>query len=151
MANDPYANGKFAKNPYVKKRTVGGPLVVVLDGRMDDRGLSLIAPISRCIKKDEVHELILTDETAAKPGASVNRIAYLGFFTAAQSGVLVAGDEVFLDGQRIGHLAGFDETHMPNHLNIVIQAAAGRQTGLELGANPGSQLEFRLPAAERGI
>lgn len=150
MANDPYTSGKFVKNPYVKKRTVGGPLVVVLDGRMDDRGLELITPISRCIKKHEVHELILTDETVAKPGMSVDRIAYLGFFTAEQSGVLVAGDEVLLDGQRLGHLAGFDETHMPNHLNIVIKAA-GRQTGTELGVNPGSQVEFRLPAAERGI
>lgn len=144
VKNDPYAGGKFKNNPYAKKSDVSGSLVVVLDGQMEDRGLSLIVPISRCIKKDEVHELIFTDEAAARPGTSVNRIAYLGFFTAEQSGVIVEGDEVFLDGQLVGHLAGFDETHMPNHLNIVIKAIAERKTGLELGVNPGSRVNFRL-------
>ena len=90
MTIDPYKSGKFTSNPYAKKSDVGGLLAVVLDGKMQDRGLSLIVPISRCIKKDEVHELILTDE-AARPGATVNNIAYLGFFTAEQSGVIVAG------------------------------------------------------------
>ena len=141
---DPYAGGKFKSNPYAKKSDVGGPLVVVLDGKMEDRGLSLIVPISRCIKKDEVHELIFTDEATARPGTSVNRIAYLGFFAAEQSGVIVEGDEVHLAGQLVGHLAGFDETHMPNHLNIVIKAIAERITGLELGANPGDRVNFRL-------
>jgi hypothetical protein len=91
-----------------------------------------------------VHELIFTDETAARPGTSVNRIAYLGFFVAEQSGVIVEGDEFFLEGQLVGNLAGFDETHMPNHLNIVIKALSGRKTGLELGVNPGSRVNFRL-------
>lgn len=139
---DPYKSGKFKSNPYAKKSNVGGPLVVVLDGKMEDRGLSLIIPISRCIKKDEVHELILTDE-GAQPGATVNRIAYLGFFTAEQSGVLVSGDVVMLGGKVIGKLVGFDETHMPNHLNIVIETADLR-SGLEYGANPGDQILFQL-------
>lgn len=139
---DPYKSGKFKSNPYAKKSDIGGPLVVVLDGKMEDRGLSLIVPISRCIKKDEVHELILTDE-AARPGATVNRIAYLGFFAAEQSGVIVAGDEVTLNSKVIGRLAGFDETHMPNHLNIVIETTDLR-TGLEFGANPGDRVLFQL-------
>ena len=140
---DPYKAGKFKSSPYAKKSDVRGPLVVVLDGKIDDRGLSLIVPISRCIKKDEVHELILTDEATAHPGAIVNRIAYLGFFTAEQSGVLVEGDKVTLNGQVVGHLAGFDETHMPNHLNIVIKTTE-LKTGLELSANPGDQIVFQL-------
>lgn len=143
MTIDPYKSGKFKSNPYAKKSDVGGPLAVVLDGKMNDRGLSLIVPISRCIKKDEVHELILTDEETARPGAGVNRIAYLGFFTAEQSGVIVEGDEVTLNGQVVGHLAGFDETHMPNHLNIVIRTS-NLKTGLELGANTGERVLFRL-------
>ena len=143
MTIDPYKSGKFTSNPYAKKSDVGGLLAVVLDGKMQDRGLSLIVPISRCIKKDEVHELILTDE-AARPGATVNNIAYLGFFTAEQSGVIVAGDIVELNGKFVGHLAGFDETHMPNHLNIVIKTTDVK-TGLELAANPGDRIVFRLP------
>ncbi|SDF54943.1 DUF6917 domain-containing protein [Sporolituus thermophilus] len=140
---DPYKSGKLKNNPYAKKSDVGGSLVVVLDGQMDDRGLSLIAPISRCIKKDEVHELILTDEMGARPGVTVNSIAYLGFFAAEQSGVLVEGDEVTVNGKKIGKIAGFDETHMPNHLNIVIKAEK-RQTGLELDLNPGDKVVFHL-------
>ena len=140
---DPYQSGKFKSNPYAKKSDVNGPLTVVLDGKMDDRALSLIVPISRGVKKDEVHELILTDEETARPGAAVNRIAYLGFFVVEQSGVLVEGDQVVLNGQVIGQLAGFDETHMPNHLNIVIKAAE-RRTGLELSANPGDQIVFQM-------
>lgn len=139
---DPYKSGKFKSNPYAKKTDVGGPLAVVLDGKMPDRGLSLIVPISRCIKKDEVHELILTDEMA-HPGSTVNNIAYLGFFTADQSGVIVEGDIVELNGKALGHLAGFDETHMPNHLNIVIRTS-DLKTGLELAANPGDRVVFRL-------
>lgn len=140
---DPYTSGKFTSNPYAKKSDVGGPLVVVLNGKMDDRGLALIVPISRCIKKDEVHELILTDEQTARPGVTVNSIAYLGFFAAEQSGVLIEGDEMTVNGKSVGRIAGFDETHMPNHLNIVIKTQM-RQTGLELGLNPGDRVVFSL-------
>lgn len=141
---DPYAAGKFAANPYALKGDVEGPLVVVLDGKMTDRGLTLITPISRCLKKHDVHELILTDEPDAKPGIGVNRIAYLGFFAVAAGGVLVAGDEVYLDKEQVGVLAGFDETHMPNHLNIVIKTSR-LQTGVELAAKLNMAVRFKMP------
>lgn len=38
---DPYKAGKFATNPYAKKTSVAGPLVVVLAGQMDNRDLAL--------------------------------------------------------------------------------------------------------------
>ncbi|XEQ94726.1 hypothetical protein SCACP_36250 [Sporomusa carbonis] len=142
LANDPYASGKFHKNPYAKKTDVTGSLVVVLDGIMEDRGLSLIKPISRCVCKHEVHELILTDETGAKPGGEVNRIAYLGFCTIGEGGVIVSGDDFYVDGKLIGQLAGFDETHMPNHLNIVIKTDKLR-TGIELEAALGNKIVFK--------
>jgi len=66
----------------------------------------------------------------------VNRIAYLGFVAIADGGVIVADDEVYLAGCLVGTLAGFDETHMPNHLNIVIRTdrlADGVEQGAELG------------------
>ena len=142
---DPYAAGKFAANPYAAKSVVKGPLVVVLAGRMEDRGLALITPISRCLSRHDIHELILTDEPTAKPGAKVNRIAYLGFFAVAAGGVIVSGDEVTLDGRPIGVLAGFDETHMPNHLNIVIRTDR-LLSGVEQDARLGAVVSFRLPA-----
>jgi hypothetical protein len=133
---DPYAAGKFSANPYAQKCDVTGSLAVVLDGAMPDRGLTLIKPISRCIRRCDVHELILTDEAGAKPGATVNSIAYLGFVDIEKGGVLVQGDVVFLDGKKVGVLAGFDETHMPNHLNIVIKSEkmlSGTRQGVKLG------------------
>ncbi|MDT8902011.1 DUF6917 domain-containing protein [Anaeroselena agilis] len=144
MGTDPYAAGKFAANPYAKKSAVEGPLVVVLQGRMEDRGLALITPISRCLRRHDVHELILTDEPGARPGSRVDRIAYLGFFAVERGGVLVSGDEVLLAGRPVGVLAGFDETHMPNHLNIVVRTDR-LQTGVELGAPLGAAVSFRLP------
>jgi len=142
MANiDPYSAGKFKSNPYAKKSDVYGPLVVILDGQMEDRGLQLIVPVSRCVRQNDVHELILTDEQGAKPGARVNRIAYLGFFTVERGGVIVQNDQVFLNDFMLGHLAGFDETHMPNHLNIVIKTDK-LFTGVGLGAEIDMCIKF---------
>lgn len=141
MANDPYARGKFTVNPYAQKTDVTGTLAVVLDGRMEDRGLLLIKPISRCVCKHEIHELILTDEDAA-PGCEVNRIAYLGFCSIAKGGVIVSGDEFLVGDRLIGRLLGFDETHMPNHLNIVIKTD-NLQTGVELGVKLESEITFK--------
>ncbi|HMM19469.1 MAG TPA: hypothetical protein PKA10_01945 [Selenomonadales bacterium] len=138
---DPYAAGKFTVNPYAAKRDVTGTLAVVLDGKMEDRGLELIRPISRCLRKYEIHELILTDEVDAKPGSAVNRIAYLGFVELEQGGVVVSGDKLLLDGEIIGTLAGFDETHMPNHLNIVVKTDR-LATGAERGAGLGLPVRF---------
>lgn len=146
-ATDPYASGKIKTNLYAKKRDVTGSLVVVLDGRLEDRNLSLIAPPSRCLCRGQVHELILTDETSAKPGTQVNRISYLGFFAVEREGVIVVGDEMLLNGKEIGILAGFDETHMPNHLNIVIRAET-RKTGTELNGELESMIIFRQPGCQ---
>lgn len=109
---------------------------MVLDGRLDERGLQLIAPISRALLAGEIHELILTDEEGAGPNKKVNKIAYLGFFEVSQSGVMVTGDDIYVARQKIGRVAGFDITHMPNHLNIVIysdERTSGLEKGLELG------------------
>lgn len=138
---DPYKAGMFKKNPYVKKRDIKGKMVVVLDGKFEERGLQLITPISRCICANEIHELIITDEDAA-PGMRVDKIAYLGFVEIEQGSVMVAGDQIFLEDRLIGSIAGFDETHMPNHLNIVIKAEE-RKTGLELGAEIAMPLLFK--------
>jgi hypothetical protein len=140
---DPYAAGKFTANPYAKKVDIYGPLVVILDGKMEDRGLQLITPISRCLRKHDIHELIFTDEQQARPGAKVNRIAYLGFFAVSQGGVLVSGDIVYLNDKPIGILAGFDETHMPNHLNIVIKSDQ-LHSGAEMDVQLGLDVKFKM-------
>jgi hypothetical protein len=130
MMSDPYARNMFGQfNPYFAKRQISGDLAVVLDGTFDERGLELILPSSRAVKASEIHELILSDEPTG-PGQRVNRIAYVGFLEIKQGGVIIVGDTVHIGGKIIGTIAGFDETHMPNHLNIVL--AGERKTGREL-------------------
>jgi len=146
---DPYKAGMFVANPYASKVEVGGPLVVVLDGHLEGRGLQLIKPISRAVNRYQVHELILTDEEDAGPGTQVNAIAYLGFMEFEQGGVLVTGDQVWLDNHLIGELAGFDETHMPNHLNIVIKSK-NRRSGWAQEVSLGARVCFRQLSHNRG-
>lgn len=137
---DPYAKGMFKENPYVRKADVTGRLVVLLRGKYRERGLSLIKPISRALNAGEVHELIITDQDA-QPGDTVNPIAYLGFFVVENPGVIVKGDELCAGGRVIGVLAGYDETHMPNHLNIVVHGE--RRDGEERGLALGDLIVFR--------
>lgn len=139
---DPYSSGMFVQNPYVMKNEVKGKLITILDGKIEERGLNLIKQISRCVCKNEIHELIITDEEAA-PGSLVNKVAYLGFMEIEQGSVMIAGDTLRVGDKLIGQVAGFDETHMPNHLNIVIKAAA-RRTGLELSLQLGESCVFSM-------
>jgi|SRR5690554_341603 len=136
---DPYTRGMFKENPYAKKTDILGELVVQLRGQYPQRGLQLITPISRAVNAGEVHELIVTDAEAT-PGSTVDPIAYIGFFAITKPGVLVVGDELRIDDQVIGTLAGFDETHMPNHLNIVVHGQ--RRDGEERGLGVGGQVMF---------
>jgi hypothetical protein len=133
---DPYARQLFAKSPYFHATPIPGRLVVVLDGEIAGRSLNLIKPPSRAVQKHEVHELILTNEEAA-PGGTVEHVWYAGFFEVLESGMAIVGSPVLVDGKQIGVLAGFDETHMPNHLNIIIKTespATGADMDLKLGA-----------------
>jgi L-arabinose 1-dehydrogenase len=128
--------------PEILRATFGGRLVGVMELSRDDRGLSLIAAPTRCIRRGDVHELIVTDERDAGPGSTVLRCRFLGFVEFECAGVLVRGDSVEVDGRAVGTVAGFDECHFPNHLNIVLQAAHAR-TGIQLGLRPGALLVVR--------
>lgn len=132
---DPYARSLFEKNPYYRATPIQGRLVVVLDGHLTGRGLSLIKPPSRALQQHEIHELILTNEEAV-PGATVQEVWYAGFFEVLAGGMAIVGSQVAVDGKEIGVLAGFDETHLPNHLNIIIKTsrpATGAEANLALG------------------
>ncbi|HBT40407.1 MAG: hypothetical protein XD58_1509 [Thermotoga sp. 50_1627] len=134
---EPYSAGMLKFDPYAKKQPVIGKVVAVLRGRLDNRNLSLIEPRSRALKIGEIHEILMTDEEEAAPGKTVNRVAYVAFVEIVQAGVIVSNDVVKVsDGRQLGKLVGFDETHMPNHQNIVIysdQLVSGEELGLEIG------------------
>jgi hypothetical protein len=131
------------KDPYIgdvgyiytgktKRREMKGRLVVVLGIVSDKRGLQLIAQQSRALCKNEIHEIMTTDEADIGPGKIINSVAVIGFFEVTQGGVVLVGQPVSFNGKEIGTIAGFDETHFPNHYNIVVLSSK-RFTGLEAG------------------
>ena len=115
--------------------------MTVLDSTHEERGLKLISTYSRALKKNSIHELIATDETEKKPGDTANRIAYLAFFEVSRGGCIIVGETLFADGKAIGPIIGFDETHEPNHINIII-GVKKRRTGPQLKISLGSTIKF---------
>ncbi len=132
MISDPYERNLVNRNFYASKIDIETRVVAVLDGKLDNRNLNLIKPISRTFSKGTIIELILTDEDFATPGVAVNRIAYLAFVELLNGGVLLYGDELLWNDMIIGKIVGFDDTHMPNHQNTVIYSE-NRISGKELG------------------
>jgi len=126
---------------YAANRPVEGEAVTVLDSTHESRGLKLISTYSRALQKNSIHELIATDETGKKPGSKVNRIAYLAFFEVSRGGCLIVGETLFVDDQPVGEIIGYDETHEPNHLNIVV-GVKQRRTGPQLEISIGSKIRF---------
>ena len=133
---DPYQEKLITGSLCSKKTLVRGRVVAVMGGKLARRGLRLIVSPTRALLSGEIHELIVTDERDAGPGKTVNRIAYVGFLELEKGGVVAKGDKVVLQGKGVGEIVGFDETHAPNHLNVVIKSSkrcSGEEMGIELG------------------
>ncbi|PKP61266.1 hypothetical protein CVT91_03555 [Candidatus Atribacteria bacterium HGW-Atribacteria-1] len=94
--------------------------------------------------KNEIHELIITDEKNAGPRKKVNNISYLVFVRIEEGGIVAIGDKVYLEGKIIGEVAGFDETHISNHWNIVIKSSK-KAIGIELNA----PIEGEIPLVKK--
>ena len=126
---------------YAANRPVKGGVITVLDSSHEARGLKLIPTYSRALKKNSIHELIATDEVDKIPGDTADRIAYLAFFEVTRGGCILIGETLFVDGKAIGRIIGFDETHEPNHINIII-GVKKRRTGPQLKFKVGSKIKF---------
>jgi hypothetical protein len=116
----PFDFSRVTPSVYGDRRPVEGEVVALLHVRFEDRGLKLIETKSRAVRLQEIHELMITDEDAS-PGGGANRVRALAFFEVHRSGLIVAGDTVTVGDEPLGTLAGFDVTHMPNHMNIVVK------------------------------
>lgn len=140
-----YQRGNFPRRPVV------GVLAAVLRPTRLDRALKLIKEKSRCIRSGDIHEVILTDEHDPQPGGGVNRVAYLGFVEFVKGGVIVQGDRLTVGGEIVAELVGFDETHMPNHMNIVVRGGEFI-SGYERGFRLGDEVVFATPLKDyRGL
>lgn len=142
MCPDPYINKLLDQDlPCKAKPPVVAQVNTVLHARAEKRGLILCPFPSRAVLQHEIHELIITAEPAS-PNCQVDRIAYVCFFEVLNSGMLWAGDRVEINGKPAGILAGYDFAHMPNHMNIILQATEPLQTGFEQGLQPGDEIRF---------
>ena len=128
------------ENPFYKKQTIAGRVVAVLEKKYDKRDITLISQFSRAVLKNEIHELMLTDEDVSSDD-TVNRIWILGFFEVTTPGIIVAGDTFRVGDRDIGSVRGFNDVHMPNHYNIVIHCQ-NPQTGVEMGIELQDKLTF---------
>ena len=82
---------------------------------------------------NEIHELIFTDESSAAPGGVVDSCSAVAFFEIKSGGLIVEGDEVFLGEEFLGKLVGFDLTHMPNHMNLVVKTGDLKPKKIKIG------------------
>lgn len=144
MSKEPHAGGILDKYPYADKSDVVGRVVCILDARSENRGMELSIHPSQAVLKGQIHELVATDDPYAEPGQVVDRVAYIGFFELEEGGIILFNDRVVVEGQEVGQVAGFDFTHAPNHLNILVRAATP-MTGLEIGLKLGDQVVFSMP------
>jgi len=133
--SDPYKRKLVNINFYHSKIDIKAKFVVVLDGKLENRGLNLIQPISRAFAQHTIIELIGTDEKEAAPGSTVDNICYLGFVELLNSGVLLTGDKIIWNGKVIGTIIGYDDTHMPNHQNTIVlmeKRISGKDLGIKI-------------------
>ena len=131
----------FGTRPYALNRAVSSEVITVLRGTTDNRGLILESYRSRAVVAGAVHELMVTDEQDSGPGSTVNSVGLIAFVAIESSGVLLVGSEVRVGEHRLGEIAGFDDTHMPNHQNICI-AVDSMIDGVQLGVDIGTKLQF---------
>jgi hypothetical protein len=142
MSKEPHGSGILDKYPYAAKSDVVGRFVCILDARSEERGMELTIHPSRAVCQGEIHELAITDDPQAAPNYSLNRVAYLAFFSVEQAGIVLVGDRVLVGEVELGRVVGFDLTHFPNHMNLLI-GARDRKTGLEMRLNLGDVVTFR--------
>ena len=128
----PYDFRRITPGVYGERRQVEGEVVALLHVSFQDRGLRLIETKSRAVRLNEIHELMITDEDAA-PGGGADRVRAIAFFEVSKPGLIVVGDKVGVGNKPLGVLAGYDETHMPNHMNMVVKAPSLDEPEIRVG------------------
>lgn len=112
---------------YAKTMDVPIRILTVMGHKRTDRVFNLEEYNTRCVVKNEVHELMIVDDIKTKQGAY-----YIGFIEMLSSGVIYKGMNIEVENKFIGKVLGFDYRHMPNHLNIVLENDI-KNTGIDIG------------------
>lgn len=124
MSETPYDPNMITPSVYGDRRPVEGEIVALLHVSFEERGLVLIQSKSRALAEGEIHELMITDEADAAPSGGADRVSAVAFFEVKRGSLAVVGDELSVGGRRLGVVAGYDMTHMPNHMNILVKAGS---------------------------
>ena len=133
MPERPYDPNLISSTNYGFRRPVEGVVVALLHVTFEKRGLELIQSKSRALRNPEIHELMVTDEQEAGPGGKVDRVSAVAFFEVTRGGLAVVDDDLKITGKSIGRIAGFDMTHMPNHMNILVKAESFEVQTIRVG------------------
>ena len=141
---DPYKRGMLTSNPYIERVPVSSRVVAVLEFRSHERGLILIPHPARAILRGSIHELVSTDVQDAAPNKTAESMGAVAFVEFSTGGIIREGDAVLLSRKKIGEIVGFDETHLPNHYNIVFRSNE-LLTGVSLGLRLMEKVTFRPP------
>jgi len=139
---EPYE--KMRSRPPSTKCEVEAKAVTVFGNKREDRRLGLMTTYTRVVKKNDIHEFIVTDEPNVYPGDTVDRVAYVCFAEITTGGAIMCGDRVFSKGVIIGEIRGFDETHAPNHINILMYAD-DLKSGFEYAMKVGERITITDP------
>jgi hypothetical protein len=118
---------------YRERRPVRGEVVTVIEVTFASSGIDLVESWSRAVPRGEIHEIMIWCPTEERDEDA----AAVAFIEITQGGNIVNGDEVKVDGEPIGNLAGFDYNHMPNHMNVVVETKS-----LKLPLKLGSVFDF---------
>lgn len=124
---DPYTTNQ---DSLINKPPIVARLCSIHDTRRANRGIVPILQKTRCVCAGSVHELIVYVQANPESGV-IDETGYIGFAEFLTGGVLRCGDKVYRNAEYLGELAGFDETHMPNHLNILLRCTQ-MATGVDL-------------------
>ena len=138
-SREPYKEGKVSLSAFADKVPVRGKVVAVLRGQVPDRNMEIIPQQSRAVREGDVHEIVMTDRDVL-PGGRASQVAYLAFVEFQCGGVLLRGDSLTAGGRVVGELVGFDLSHFPNHMNLVVKGDL--RSGEDLGIRVGDGVEF---------
>jgi hypothetical protein len=133
MVEPPYDPNLITPSVYGDRRPVTGEIVALLHITFEDRNLELIPSRSRGLRRNEIHELMITDEEEAGPGGGAERVSAIAFFEVKEGALAVVGDFVSIGGRPLGRVVGFDLTHMPNHMNILVKTETLNAGLIEVG------------------
>ena len=102
MSEAPYDPRLITPSVYGDRRPIVGEVVALLHITFEERKLELIHSLSRTLAKNEIHELMVTDEQEAAPGGGADRVSAVAFFEVKEGGLAVVGDHLSVGGEVLG-------------------------------------------------